>query len=217
MLHRLSGYDFNGVIGPVTYVCKDFTTVAVSIRGTPGARDIPVRFAVWGAYLVGQYLAQWKQARNSVFALVYDRSLVGYIEFARRPVQLSLAGSSNDTQTQIQTADTVWNAQLEAAPLSHSSGNITLVSPDDNQEIMIGYLELPGQDFTKWELFANIYAQLAYIGAFPPRQQIRSPWAVSSSSFPRSQTTFTPEGSPSPVVYRHVAGAFITIAFQSMV
>ncbi|KAI4280475.1 MAG: hypothetical protein L6R38_004421 [Xanthoria sp. 2 TBL-2021] len=215
MLHSLSGFDVDDVIGPASYVCRPFTTVTISIRGISGARDLPVRFAIWGAYLVGRWLAQYRISSNIVFALLDNRSVIGYIEFARTTVQLSPSRSSNDTQDQTHTSDTSWDAQLEAAAKTYGPGDMTLVSPlDDHLQIFVGFRELRDQAFTKFELFANIYLQLAHIGAFPPRQRIEGRWTLSSPIFPRSQTVFAPEGSPSVVEYRHAADAFLTTAFR---
>lgn len=216
MLHQLSGHEFDGSIGPSTYVCRPFTAVAISARGVPGTSEIPVRLAVWGAALVGRWLAQYRVCSNIVFALVYDRSLVGYIEFTGTPVQLSMTASSNETRDDdTPTRGTAWNAELKAAAATHRPQPMALRSLFyDHQPLDIGFRELPNQAFTKFELFGNIYVQLAHIAAFPPRQRVESSWKLSSSAFPRSQTVFAPSGSPYTVEYRDAADAFIRTAFR---
>ncbi|KAL8850995.1 MAG: hypothetical protein Q9221_004078 [Calogaya cf. arnoldii] len=211
----MSRYTFDGSTGPASYVCRPFTAVAISIRGVPGSSDIPVRLAVWGAYLIGRWLAQYKFCSDTVFALVYDRYMVGYIEFTKAPVQLTLAGSSNDTNDQARIPDTASESHAEPDASIHASEDVALTSQlDDREQTSVGFRELPDQVFTKFELFANIYAQLAHVAAFPPGQRVDSSWRLSSSAFPRSQTVFAPEGSPSLVEYRQAADAFLKTAFR---
>lgn len=215
MLHSLSRLGFDDTVGPASYVCRPFTTVTISVRGSSGARDIPVRFAIWGAHLVGRWLAQYRVSSNNVFALVDSRSVVGYIEFARTALQLSQSRSSNDTQDQTHSTDTLWNAQLEAAAATNSSGDVTLASPlDDHQQRSIGFREFSNQAFTKFGLFANIYLQLAYIGAFPPHERIQGAWTLSSSLVPGSRTVFGPAAPQSVVEYGDAADVFLATAFR---
>ncbi|KAL8663878.1 MAG: hypothetical protein Q9168_008019 [Polycauliona sp. 1 TL-2023] len=216
MLHHLSGCDFAGTTGATSYICQPFTAVAISIRGIPVSSNISVRIAVSGAYLVGRWLAQYKFCTNTVFALAYDRRLVGYIEFTGIPVQLSLAGSSNDTQEQTSTSDQAWDAQLEAAAAIYGSEDVTNGTrrDEDRQQLNVGFRELPDQDFTKFELFANIYAQLAHIAPYPPNQRIERSWTVSNGAFPQSEAVFTPLGSDSVVEYRHAADTFMRTAYR---
>ncbi|KAL9032377.1 MAG: hypothetical protein Q9180_006535 [Flavoplaca navasiana] len=163
-----------------------------------------------------QVPVKFRVCSNIVFALVYDKSLVGYIEFTGTPVQLSRAASSNETHDDnITTRGTASNAELEAAAVTHRPQPMALRPLFyDHQPLDIGFRELPNQAFTKFELFGNIYVQLAHIAAFPPRQRVESSWKLSSSAFPRSQTVFAPYGSPFTVEYRDAADAFIRTAFR---
>ncbi|KAL8996929.1 MAG: hypothetical protein Q9169_003688 [Polycauliona sp. 2 TL-2023] len=152
---------------------------------------------------------------NTVFALVYDRFTIGYIEFTKSSVQLSLAGNSNETQAHTPTSEEAWNEQFEAANTTRSPGNVSYEPLlNEHMQLSIGFRELTDQKFTKFELFANIFAQLARIASFPPRDRVESSWKLSTSTFPRSQTVFAPEGSPSVVEYRHAADVFLRAAFR---
>lgn len=213
MLHRLSGYDFDSAIGPAAYVAAGYTSVSVEFRGVPGRRDIPVKYAIWGASKVGQYILHWREVRNHVFALTWDRALVGYVEFKRTPIPLSLAGSSGKDQTQ--DVDYVLNTQLQAAFGTHNLGNnITLGSSllDDDRKMTLGYHVNGDMPMTKWELFANIYAQLGLIGQFPPRQRTRNACFTTPVNFPETHFVFTPTPATG-VEIRNIADAAISTAF----
>ncbi|KAL8654882.1 MAG: hypothetical protein Q9210_001234 [Variospora velana] len=217
VLHQLSGYDLNDEIGAATYLCKGYAAVSVTIRGVPGRTDINIKYAIWGAFLVGQAITWWKAVRNHVFALEYDGTVVGYIELEWTPVQLKLAGSSGDDdddpdRTQ-DPMDAILSAQAGPAAVSQDPSNVTLTSPfGDDRKMMLRYQEVTTIDFTKWEFFANIYIQLLYLGSFPPRQRVETLWAVSPPNFPETYIGFIPTKPPYVAEYRHVALASLNTA-----
>ncbi|KAI4152777.1 MAG: hypothetical protein LQ341_000642 [Variospora aurantia] len=216
VMHHLSGYDFDNEIGAATYLCKGYADVSVTIKGVPGRTDISVKYAIWGAFLVGHSITWWKAVRNHVFALEYDGRVVGYIELEWTPVQLKLAGSSGDDDDDPDRAqdpmDAILSAQAGPAAVSQDPSNVTLAAPfGDDSKMILRYQEVTTIDFTKWEFFANIYLELLYVASFPPRWPVQTMWAVSPPDFPKTYIGFIPKP-PYLAEFRHVALASLNTA-----
>ena len=217
MLHRLSSSDYNSAIGPTAYTASGYTSVSIEVRGVPGPRrDIPVKYAIWGASRVGEYILHWQEVRNHVFALTWERTVIGYMEFKRTPNPL-LRVPGSDSKGQIGDVDSILNAQLPRTDITSQNldeKNITLSLPllDDDREMTLQYRVLNDHPMTKWELFANIYAILALIGQFQPRQRTTDSWMATSVIFPGTYYFFTLIAGRG-VEFRYIADAAMSTAY----
>ncbi|KAI4098395.1 MAG: hypothetical protein LQ339_006450 [Xanthoria mediterranea] len=218
MLHHLSNSDFHSAIGPTAYIASGYTSVSIEVRGVTGPRrDIPVRYAIWGASRVGEYILHWQEVRNHVFALTWERAVVGYIEFKRtaNPL-LGVVGSGS--KGQIGDVDSILDAQFPRTDatsqnLDEDNRTISLPLANDNREMTLQYHVITDHPMTKWELFANIYAILALIGQFPPRQRTTDGWMATSVIFPLTHFFFTPIAGSGGVEFRYIADAAMSTAF----
>ncbi|KAI4220149.1 MAG: hypothetical protein L6R36_007828 [Xanthoria steineri] len=215
MLHRLSSSDYNSAIGPTAYTASGYTSVSMEVRGVPGRRDIPVKYATWGASRVGEYILHWQEVRNHVFALTWERTVVGYIEFKRTPNSLfGMVGSGG--KEQIGDVDSILDAQLPRTDVTSQSLDEDVMPSlpllDDDRKMTLQYHVLNDHPMTKWELFANIYAILALIGQFPPRQRTTDSWRATSVIFPATYYFFTPTTGRG-VEFRYIADAAMSTAY----
>ncbi|CAO1601153.1 hypothetical protein XANCAGTX0491_004817 [Xanthoria calcicola] len=216
MLHRLSSSDFNGAIGSTAYIASGYTAVSVEVRGVPGRRDIPVKYAMWGASRVGEYILHWQEVRNHVFALTWERTVVGYMEFKRTANPL-LRMPGSGSKGQIGDVGSILDAQLPRTDVTRQSLDeditLSLRLLDDGRKMTLQYHVLNDHPMTKWELFANIYAILALIGQFPPRQRTTDSWMATPVIFPATHYFFTPIAGSSGVEFRYIADAAMSTAF----
>ncbi|KAI4271085.1 MAG: hypothetical protein LQ337_006261 [Flavoplaca oasis] len=199
-----SSEDFlNDVIAPVTYFCKGYTSVAVTIRGVNDAMDLPVRYAVWGAVEIGRTMVRWQEVHNHTFALRWRETVVGLIDLVKTPGPGQPSLGKNDPE------DAVLSQLATTAPQTPDPIATTLPLGEE-REITLSIWRIPNMPFSKWDLFIQIWYQLLYVNTFPPRQGITSEWVK-----PREEatTSFAPSGPPFNVEYRDVAFASMSVAF----
>ncbi|KAL9023148.1 MAG: hypothetical protein Q9180_008365, partial [Flavoplaca navasiana] len=199
-----SSEDFlNDVIAPVTYFCRGYTSVAVTIRGVDGGMDVPVRYAVWGAVEIGRTMVHFQQIHNHTFALRWRETVVGLIDLVKTPGpgQPSLARTTNSGHNPKGKNDpeaAVLTQLLTTTPQTPDPTAMKLPLSEE-REITISIQRKPDMPFSKWDLFSHIWDQLLYVNSFPPRQVITSEWVIPRGE---AKTSFTPSGPPFDVEYR---------------
>ncbi|KAL8952480.1 MAG: hypothetical protein Q9222_001621 [Ikaeria aurantiellina] len=215
MLYRFSAYDYNGLIEPAAYLNSEFPSVKIWMVRGPGANDIPARFAIWGAYLVGQYITQRKIVRDDVFAMTFSGLVFGYIKMKKHEVRLAgaAANKSHEEDRDLHTGSatvlpSISRSKRSAIPPAELTPSILTSLNDGHLSISINLLK--AQYFDKWELLANAYTALLVIAVNPAHQQIGSGWAKTSRSYPDSFSSFRPAGA---VEYRRAADAWASTAF----
>ena len=217
-LYELSSSDdfLNDVIAPVTYFCRGYTSVAVTIRGVNDAMDLPVRYAVWGAVEIGRTMVHLQQIHNHTFTLRWRGTVVGLIDLVKTPTpgpgQPSLARTttSGDNPKGKNDPEAAVLTRL-ATTTPQTPEPIAMILPlGDEREITISVQRRPDMPFSKLDLFIQIWDQLLYVNSFPPRQGITSRWVLPRGE---AKTSFAPHGPPFSVEYRDVALASMSIAF----
>ncbi|KAL9026150.1 MAG: hypothetical protein Q9180_007530 [Flavoplaca navasiana] len=199
-----SSEDFlNDVIAPVTYFCRGYTSVAVTIRGVNGAMDVPVRYAVWGAVEIGRTMVRFQQIHNHTFTLRWRDTVVGLIDLVKTPGPGQPSLGKNDPEAGVIT-------QL-ATSAPQTPDPIAMTLPlGEEREITLSIQRKLDMPFSKWDLFIHIWDQLLYVNSFPPRQGITSEWVIPRGE---AKTSFAPNGPPFDVEYRDVALASMSVAF----
>ncbi|KAL8839968.1 MAG: hypothetical protein Q9176_004195 [Flavoplaca citrina] len=210
-----SSEDFlTDVIAPVTYFCRGYTSVAVTIRGVDGAMEVPVRYAVWGAVEIGRTMVRFQQIHNHTFALRWRGTVVGLIDLVKTPSpgQPSLAKptASGDNPKGKNDPETTVIMQLPTTAPQTPDPTAMKLPLSDEREITISVQRIPDMPFSKWDLFIQIWDQLLYVNSYPPRQGITKGWIVPREE---AKTSFAPYGPPFNVEYRDVALASMSIAF----
>ena len=177
--------------------------------------------------------------RDYSFAMSFDDSVVGYIEFKGSQVRLSSVGSSGSARNRTRGSDVIGvRLKRASSPLSPSSSPLSpspspssspssspspspspssgapILDPPPGEGLSTHFIFLPAQIFTRWELFANIYAFYTFVAEFPPGQRIPDGIkTLRSELFPRSIAGFVTKTFPPVIEYGDLGEAFLSTAW----
>ncbi|KAL8846354.1 MAG: hypothetical protein Q9221_008554 [Calogaya cf. arnoldii] len=193
MIYELSLKDFNGMISPQGWESGRSGMFFIEIKVLPGQRLIPIKYAVWGAQLLGEHFLSQRRISDLVWALTYGRELVGYIEITGRPPQPRLGGSSSGPvpSTHSGTAGLETKPQPAVIPRNADDGEtIKLIILDDR--LSVKYRVVRNRPLSIWELFTNIFGILGQTSTVPPFERSRQTWVYTSNLFPDTHFQLLP-------------------------